>query len=54
MAEDGTTVQYAVKNDHGYELVDKRGKLVLEDPNTAHPWPFPWAAGSKCGYSRRL
>ena len=24
------------------------GKLVLEDPSTAPPWPSPWAAGSKC------
>ena len=32
MAEDGTTVKYAVKNDHGYDWWTGEGKLVLEDP----------------------
>ncbi len=32
MAEDGTTVQFAAKNDRGYEWWTTGGKLVLEDP----------------------
>ena len=32
MAEDGTTVLYAAKNDHGYDWWVNEGKLVLEDP----------------------
>ncbi len=32
MAEDGTTVQFAAKNDRGYEWWTTDGKLVLEDP----------------------
>ena len=33
MAEDGTTVKFAAKNDHGYDWWTTDGKLVLEDPN---------------------
>ena len=33
MAEDGTTVQFAAKNDRGYEWWTTNGKLVLEDPD---------------------
>ena len=32
MAEDGTTVEYAALNDHGYDWWTNEGKLVLEDP----------------------
>ena len=32
MAEDGTTVEFAAKNDRGYEWWTTNGKLVLEDP----------------------
>ena len=32
MAEDGTTVEFAVKNDAGYDWWTNEGKLVLEDP----------------------
>ena len=32
MAEDGTTVEYAALNDHGYDWWINEGKLVLEDP----------------------
>ena len=32
MAEDGTTVEYAALNDHGYDWWTTDGKLVLEDP----------------------
>ena len=32
MAEDGVTVEYANKNDRGYEWWTNEGKLVLEDP----------------------
>ena len=32
MAEDGTTVAYAAKNDAGYDWWTQEGKLVLEDP----------------------
>ena len=32
MAEDGTTVEYAALNDHGYDGWTNEGKLVLEDP----------------------
>ena len=31
MAEDGTTVEYAALNDHGYDWWTNEGKLVLED-----------------------
>ena len=31
-AEDGTTVEYAALNDHGYDWWTNEGKLVLEDP----------------------
>ncbi|MBP0980756.1 MAG: hypothetical protein J5968_01000, partial [Oscillospiraceae bacterium] len=33
MAEDGTTVKFAAKNDRGYEWWTTDGKLVLEDPS---------------------
>ncbi len=33
MAEDGTTVLYAAKNDRGYDWWTTEGKLVLEDPS---------------------
>ena len=32
MAEDGTTVEFAALNDHGYDWWVNDGKLVLEDP----------------------
>ena len=32
MAEDGTTVEYAALNDHGYDWWTNEGKQVLEDP----------------------
>ena len=32
MAEDGTTVEFAALNDHGYDWWTTDGKLVLEDP----------------------
>ena len=32
MAEDGTTVEFAALNDHGYDWWVGDGKLVLEDP----------------------
>ena len=32
MAEDGTIVEYAALNDHGYDWWTNEGKLVLEDP----------------------
>ena len=32
MAEDGTTVEFAAQNDHGYDWWTTDGKLVLEDP----------------------
>ena len=32
MAEDGVTVQFAAKNDRGYDWWTTDGKLVLEDP----------------------
>ena len=32
MAEDGTTVEHAALNDHGYDWWTNEGKLVLEDP----------------------
>ena len=32
MSEDGTTVEFAAKNDRGYEWWTTNGKLVLEDP----------------------
>ncbi len=40
MAEDGTTVEYAALNDHGYDWWTNEGKLVLEDPEYCASVPF--------------
>ena len=48
MAEDGTTVEFAALNDHGYDWWTTDGKLVLEDPEYCAPWPSQWAAGLRC------
>ena len=49
MAEDGTTVEYAALNDHGYDWWTNEGQAGPGGPpSTAPPSPSPWAAGSRC------
>ena len=40
MAEDGTTVEYAALNDHGYDWWTNEGKLVMEDHEYSASYSF--------------